>query len=229
MVPALHAVVLMTYDWFSALPEAIQADVRAHARKCVLAPGERLFSRGDKPDGMYGVLEGSVRVSGISPEGREIILDFYGPGSWFGEVSALNGLSRGHDAEAYVPTTLLHVSADDLEQLVATHSAFSRALLRLEAQRLHVLLAALEQYSVQSIEQRLASRLLMLAGPYGVSSAQGLKIELHLPQETLAQLVGVTRQRINQILKDWQHEGLIDHQYGQVTLLDEARFEKLSQ
>jgi CRP/FNR family cyclic AMP-dependent transcriptional regulator len=100
---------------------------------------------------------------------------------------------------------------------------------RLEAQRLHVLLAALEQYSVQSIEQRLASRLLMLAGPYGVSSAQGLKIELHLPQETLAQLVGVTRQRINQILKDWQREGLIDHQYGQITLLDEARFEKLSQ
>jgi CRP-like cAMP-binding protein len=43
-----------------------------------------------------------------------------------------------------MPTTLLHVSADDLEQLVATHSAFSRALLRLEAQRLHVLLAALE-------------------------------------------------------------------------------------
>jgi CRP/FNR family transcriptional regulator, cyclic AMP receptor protein len=102
-------------------------------------------------------------------------------------------------------------------------------LLRLEAQRLHVLLAALEQYSLQSIEQRLASRLLMLAVPYGVSSAQGIKIELHLPQETLAQLVGVTRQRINQILKDWQREGLIDHQYGQVTLLDEARFEKLAQ
>jgi CRP/FNR family transcriptional regulator, cyclic AMP receptor protein len=101
MVPALHAVVLMTYDWFSALPEAIQADVRAHARKCVLAPGERLFSRGDKPDGMYGVLEGSVRVSGISPKGREIILDFYGPGSWFGEVSALNGLSRGHQKRTW--------------------------------------------------------------------------------------------------------------------------------
>ena len=125
-----------------------------------------------------------------------------------------------------------HGQAECLSRFEIDHEfEFGRLLHRerLEAQRLHVLLAALEQYSVQSIEQRLASRLLMLAGPYGVSSAQGLKIELHLPQETLAQLVGVTRQRINQILKDWQHEGLIDHQYGQVTLLDEARFEKLSQ
>jgi CRP/FNR family transcriptional regulator, cyclic AMP receptor protein len=42
---------------------------------------------------------------------------------------------------------------------------------------------------------------------------------VHLPQETLAQLVGVTRQRINQILKDWQREGLIDHQYWQTVAI----------
>lgn len=229
MLPSLHHVVLMTNDWFDALPELVRRDVHARSQKRILAAGERLFTRGDRSDGVYGVLKGSVRVSGISGDGQETILDFYGPGSWFGEVSTLNGLPRGHDAKAYMPTTLLHVSPDNLEHLLATHPAFSRALLRLEAQRLHILLAALEQYSVQSIEQRLASRLLMLAGPYGVSSSQGLKIELHLPQETLAQLVGVTRQRINQILKDWHREGLIDHQYGHVTLLDKARLEKLAQ
>jgi CRP-like cAMP-binding protein len=53
------------------------------------------------------------------------------------------------------------------------------------------------------LEQRLASRLLMLAGPYGVTASQGLKIELHLSQETLAQLIGATRQRVNQVLKKW--------------------------
>jgi hypothetical protein len=55
------------------------------------------------------------------------------------------------------------------------------------------LLASQPYSTTQSLEHQLANRLLMLAGPYGVSSAKGLKIELHLPQETLAQLIGSTR------------------------------------
>ena len=69
----------------------------------------------------------------------------------------------------------------------------------------------------------------MLAGPYGVSSAKGLKIELHLPQETLAQLIGSTRQRVNQILKDWELEAIVEQQYGRLLLLDQARLERMAQ
>jgi CRP-like cAMP-binding protein len=52
-----------------------------------------------------------------------------------------------------------------------------------------------------------------------------LKIQLHLSQETLAQLIGSTRQHVNQILKDWDLEGVVEQQYGQITLLDQARLE----
>ena len=58
--------------------------------------------------------------------------------------------------------------------------------------------------------------------------ADGLEIRLHPPQETLAQLIGSTRQRVNQILKEWEAAGTVDQQYGHLTLLDRARLEQLA-
>lgn len=220
---------LLSKGWFGNLPAAVRNDVLARAQRRVLTSGQRLYSRGDPPDGFYGVLEGCVLLSGISREGRETVLDFYGPGSWFGEVSMLDGMARTHDAEAHDATLLLQLSSVDLEELLAAHPPLSRALLRLEAHRLRILLTALEAYSTQSLEQRLASRLLMLGSQYGVTTAQGVKIDLHLPQETLARLIGSTRQRVNQILRGWELEGIVDHQYGRVHLTDVAKLENLAQ
>lgn len=228
-IPPLHRIVLMSYGWFGGLPQVIQTDILARAQQRRLAPGERVYARGEAPDGIFGVVEGSIRVSGISAQGRETVLDFYGPGSWFGEVSMLDGLPRSHDADAHAASLLLYVPPADLEDLLTVHPQLSRALLRLEAQRLRILLMALEQYSAQSLEQRLASRLLMLTGPYGVSKPEGLRIELHLPQETLAQLIGSTRQRVNQILKAWEAELILKQQYGRILLMDQFKLEQLAQ
>ncbi len=219
----------MVNEWFDTLPQDIRDGISSRGRRRMLTAGQRLYSRGDTPDGMYRVIEGAVRVSGISGDSRETVLDFYGPGVWFAEVSALDGLPRTHDATAEVPASLLHIAPTDLEELLAIHPRLSRALLRLEALRLRLLLTAVETYSTRSLEHRLANRLLMLAAAYGVTSSQGLTIELHLPQETLAQLVGATRQRINQIVKDWEIAGLIDQQYGRILLLNRASLEKLAQ
>jgi CRP/FNR family transcriptional regulator, cyclic AMP receptor protein len=225
----IYRIASISKTWFDILPEAVQGDVLARARRRRLAPGQRLFSRGDEPNGFYHVLEGCVRISGISGDGQETVLDFYGPGIWFGEVSTLDGLPRVHDADAIGSTALLQVAQADLEELLAAHPEFGRALLRLEALRLRLLLTAVESYSIQSLEHRLANRLLMLSVSHGVTTSQGLKIELHLPQETLAQLIGATRQRVNQILNDWELDGIVEQQYGRILLLDEAKLEKLAQ
>lgn len=230
-LPPLYRTVAMSYRWFDSLPEAVQHHMLARARRRELTPGQRLYSRGDPPDGFYGVLEGSIRVSGIGAEGQEAVLDFYGPGSWFGEVSLFDGLPRSHDAhasETNLPTRLLQIAAADLEELLTVHPALSRSLLQLEALRVRILLQAIESYSTQSLEQRLANRLLMLAAAHGVTTAEGVRIELHLPQETLAQMIGATRQRVNQILKNWELDQMIKQQYGRILLLDQIKFENLA-
>ena len=69
--------------------------------------------------------------------------------------------------------------------------------------RLQIVLDAIETYSAQSMEQRLAMRLLTLADRYGVATTRGLKIRPELAHETLARLIGSSRQRVNRILNDW--------------------------
>ena len=105
-----------------------------------------------------------------------------------------------HEAKAYGHAVVDHLRSSDLEELLSTHPSLSRSLLRLQARRVQILLAAIQQYSLQTMQQRLATRLLMLAHKFGVATTEGLKIELHLPQETLSKLIGSTRQSNSQRL-----------------------------
>lgn len=227
-LPSLHRLALMSYNWFGSLPHHEQSVVLERSTEQQLRAGERLFARGDDADGIYSVVRGVVRLSGMAPDGRETVLDFYGPGVWFGEVSALDGLPRANNADAAEPCVLRHVKSGDLEEILAQRPAFSRALHRLQSQRLRILLTALENYSTQPLEQRLASRLLMLAGQHGTTSDKGLEIGLYLPQETLAQLIGSTRQRVNQIIKEWEGLGILRQRYGRTIVADLDRLERIA-
>lgn len=226
--PPLHELAAMACRWFDTLPEEDRALLMRHARRRHLAAGERVFSRGDPPNGFFGVESGVIKSSGISPDGQESVLDFFGKGAWFGEVAALGPLRRLHSTVAYTPSTLLQVDQRDIEALLDGSHSLCRAFLRLETLRLGLLLTAIEQYSVQSLEARLASRLLMLADAFGADAADGTHIELRLPHEMLAALIGASRQRISQILKEWEGAGLIRHRYGRVLVCDRQRLDVLA-
>jgi CRP-like cAMP-binding protein len=229
-LPSLYRMVFGSNAWFDGLPNDIRRDMLARMRHRILPPNQRLCDRGDPAEGCYRVLEGCVRVSGTSQEGRETVLDFYGPGIWFGDISAFDGLPRIYDINAYVePTSLLQIATRDMEELQAAHPALTRAFLRFVALRTRILLVALESYSTQTMEQRLANRLLMLAVSFGVMTPEGLRIKLHLPQEMLARLIGTTRQRVGQIFKKWELDGLFEHQYGDILVRDRTRLEDLAE
>lgn len=219
---------LLANEWFGSLSEAIQEDVLSRARQRLLAQGKCLFKRGDPPDFFFCVLEGCIRVSGSSSEGREAVLSLYEPGTWFGEISMLDGLQRTHDAYAHTHTVLLQIGLGDFEDLLSRHVAFSRMFLRLECTRLRALAVGFESYSTQTLEQRLAWRLLALGTGFGVRTSEGLSINVHLSQELVAQLVGATRQRVNQLLKQWENEGLISQHYGHIVLRDKEALEAMA-
>ncbi len=224
----LHRIVLMSYDWFSDLSEQVRADVLARGQRRKFAKGERIYSRGDRADCFFSVLEGQVRLSGVSAVGRETVLDFFGPGTWFGEVGFFDDLPRTHDIQAHEAAAVLGLTRADVEELTAAHPEFGRAVLRLQALRIRLLLMALEQYSAQSLEQRLASRLLMLAGPFGTDMPDGKRIDLRLSQKLLSQLIGSTRQRVNQILLNWEASSVITHRYGTIVIRDYGKLEKVA-
>lgn len=104
--------------WFQGLPEALQTHLLALAQPRQLPPGQRLFARGDAPCGLYCVVEGAIRISAVSENGKEALLILVEAPHWFGEIALFDGQARTHDAYAEGHTQLLQVPQAALLELL---------------------------------------------------------------------------------------------------------------
>ncbi|MDX5372321.1 MAG: Crp/Fnr family transcriptional regulator [Pseudomonadaceae bacterium] len=204
-------------QWFSHLPPVLSAALLAEARLLQLEPGQRLFRRGDPPCGLYAVLEGMMRVGAVGRDGKEALLTLVEPPYWFGEISLFDGQPRTHDAYAEGPTLLLQVPQAALLALLAREPGHWRDFALLMSQKLRLAFIALEEMSLLPAAPRLARRLLMMAEGYGET---GPRRVLHLAQEQLALMLGLSRQTTNQILKELQARGALRLTYGEIEILD---------
>ena len=204
-------------QWFSHLPPALSTALLDQARLLQLEPGQRLFRRGDPPCGLYAVLEGMMRVGAVGRDGKEALLTLVEPPYWFGEISLFDGQPRTHDAYAEGPTRLLQVPQAALLALLAREPGYWRDFALLMSQKLRLTFIALEEMSLLPAAQRLARRLLMMAEGYGET---GPRKVLHLAQEQLALMLGLSRQTTNQILKDLQGRRVLRLNYGEIEIVD---------
>lgn len=213
--------------WFASLPLSVRDQVFDHARLRWVNNGHVLFTTGQAPDHWHGVVFGSVKLRSVSPDGRESVAGLIGPGGWFGDLSIIDGLPRMHDAIAHGRTALLSLTGDELMALIHREAEFARALLRLQGQRMRQLFLAIEEANTLSVDVRLARHLSGLAHTYGCVTDAGTQLRLHLPQDCLGQMLGVSRQRINQTLKAWERLGVLSQRYGRITIADMPMLEAL--
>ena len=196
-------------SWFSRLSAPLRADILARATVRRLADGAMLSARGAAAEDWVGVAKGAVRVSSVSLAGKQITLTYVEPGTWFGDIALFDGMPRTHDANAHGQTTLLAVRKADFRELLARHAELYDALLRLNCRRLRLLFDAVEDLATRPLGSRLAKQILLLARSYGVVHGEEIRIGLQLAQEDLAQLLGASRQRVNQELKGFEREGAV--------------------
>ncbi|MBD2840523.1 Crp/Fnr family transcriptional regulator [Pseudomonas sp. JM0905a] len=222
-----HRDLLLTGQWFSLLPAALQDELLAMAQLRRLEPGQRLFRRGDPPCGLYAVLEGAVRVGSISESGKEALLVLVEPPHWFGEISLFDGQPRTHDAFAEGPVALLNLPQAPLLALLKREPRYWRDIALLMSQKLRLAFIALEEMSLLPAPQRLARRLLMIAEGYGGLSGQRRVIQL--AQEQLAMMLAISRQTTNQILKELEAQGALRLTYGEIEILDPELLKRAAQ
>ncbi|HEX7438121.1 MAG TPA: Crp/Fnr family transcriptional regulator [Caldimonas sp.] len=196
-------------SWFSKLSPALRAAILARAVVRRLADGALLSARGATADEWVGVAKGAVRVSSVSLAGKQITLTYVEPGTWFGDIALFDGMPRTHDANARGETTLLVVRKADFKDLLALHVELYDALLRLNCRRLRLLFDTVEDLNTRPLGSRLAKQILLLARSYGIAQGEEIRIGLQLAQEDLAQLLGASRQRVNQELKSFERDGAV--------------------
>ena len=196
-------------SWFSRLSPPLRTAILARAVVRRIGDGAVLSARGAPADEWCGVAKGAVRVSSVSLAGKQITLTYVEPGTWFGDIALFDGLPRTHVANAHGETTLLVVRKVDFKDLLAQHIELYDALLRLNCRRLRLLFDTVEDLNTLPLASRLAKQILLLARSYGIAQGEEIRIGLQLAQEDLAQLLGASRQRVNQELKGFERDGAV--------------------
>ena len=209
--------------WFSTLSPALRHDILRCAYVRRHKDGDLICARGDPPEEWVACARGAVRVSSTSISGKQITLTYVEPGVWFGDVSIFDGDRRTHDAYAHGDTTTLCVAKADFKKILATHVELYDAMLRLHARRIRQLYGLVEDLNTLPLRARLAKQLLHLLRSYGtpsLSNGNEMRIGLQLAQEELAQLLGASRQRVNQELKAMEREEVIRIEPGGLVVRD---------
>lgn len=198
--------------WFSSLSPSLRHDILRCAFVKRFKDGELICARGDPPEFWSAVARGAVRVSSTSVTGKQVTFDYVEPGIWFGDVAIFDGDRRTHDAYAHGDTSLLMVARGDFRKILTQHVELYEALLKLHARRIRQLFGLVEDLNTLPLRARLAKQLTHLIRSYGVpslSDGREVRIGLHLAQEELAQLLGASRQRVNQELKSMERDEVI--------------------
>jgi CRP-like cAMP-binding protein len=218
--------------WFSTLSPSLRHDILRCAYVKRYKDGELICARGDPPEQWIACVKGAVRVSSTSVSGKLITLTYVEPGIWFGDVSIFDGDRRTHDAYAHGETTTLNVAKADFKKILAQHVEFYEAMLRLHARRIRQLYGLVEDLNTLPLRARLAKQLLHLVRSYGVpslSDGREMRISLQLAQEELAQLLGASRQRVNQELKSMEREEAIRIEPGGLVVRNREALLRISE
>jgi CRP/FNR family cyclic AMP-dependent transcriptional regulator len=214
--------------WLSGLPEPIAVDAAAVARLRRVPHGQRLFARGNPPDAFYVIVSGQVRIANADAEGRATVLNVLDAGKFFGEVPIVDGGPRTHGAQCQGETTLLAIAPKDFLTLLERHPLLQAQVTRHICRYLRMAFGALEDNLGARVAVRAAKRLLLLGDMYGVAGADGVTIDLHLSQEVLASMLGVTRQSLGRCLRAWTRSGWIRQDYSRITIRDRAALEAIA-
>jgi CRP/FNR family cyclic AMP-dependent transcriptional regulator len=206
----------MEWRLFDGIPAADVRAVLSLARRRTFRRGEVVFHRGDPADSVHLIAKGRFDVCIGTALGDVVALAIHGPGDTFGELALLTGEERTATVTALEPGETLVLRGSELRRLAQQHPSLDEVLVRLlaeQVQRLSELLV--EAYTVDA-EERVARRLLDLAGVYGGQPP----VTVPLRQEDLAALAGTSRATVNRVLRRAERDGLVELHRGRTLVLD---------
>ncbi len=171
--------------------------------------GESIYSQGEPADSVMYVQKGGVKFSGVNGSGKEAVVALFGPTDFFGEGCMAGQSIRMGTATALTPTTLLVMEKDELlRALHAEHELSDHFIRYMLAHNIQVEEDLIDQL-FNSSEKRLARTLLLLAR-YGKQDMPE-RVLPKISQETLAEMIGTTRSRVNFFMNKFRKLGFIEY------------------
>ncbi|PLC04737.1 Crp/Fnr family transcriptional regulator [Variovorax sp. RO1] len=203
--------------WFPLLDVGAGERVLDEMREVEVAAGAALCRRGDTPLHWYGTLEGLLKWSITSSDGRSVTLGGLSVGSWFGEGTLLRAVPRSADIIALRPSRVAQLPLETFEWLHRTQRGFDHFLLQQINERLHWFMGSYAAHRLLDADSQVARALAGLFHPW---LHPGSESHLQTSQEEIANLSGVSRQRCNAALNRLKEAGFLHIEYGGITVTD---------
>lgn len=199
--------------WFASAPAAVRERLRAEVFCTQGDKGTVMMAAGSEVLGWHAVLSGLVMLQSPPSKGRASAFIGVPDGEWFGEGSAMKPEPRKYNVVALRPTTLLCLPLPLFGLLRDTHLAFNQFLVLHLNMRLGQAMTIIEAGRTQSPEHRVA---LYLSRLFWRSTRR-----LNLTQDELGQLVGLSRQTVNRVLRTLEELGIVSLAFGKVAIVDD--------
>jgi CRP/FNR family cyclic AMP-dependent transcriptional regulator len=201
--------VLAKVPLFSGLPDEERERLGALLRVRRYARGEVIFLEGDQGTALCLIAEGRIRIQLTGTDGREVVINVYGPGEIFGELALLDGEPRSADAIAQEAARVFWLQRDDFAAFLDSHPRAAMTMLASLSRRLRHTTRVVQDATFRDVPARLARVLLDLAARNGQAVEPGIRIESRLTQGEMAAMVGASRETVNRALRGFEQRGLI--------------------
>lgn len=203
--------------WTRSLSARQLARVEAETQVRDLPVGVPVCRKGEPVEHWIGLVDGLVKMTSVTPEGKTTTFTGVTSGGWFGEGSLLKDKLRKYDVVTLRESRVAYMPRATFEWLLDTDIGFNRFLLIQLNERLGQFIAMVEHERLLTPDSRVARSLAALFNPVLYPDQA---TDLQLSQEELGYLSGVSRQRVNQALRKLEGAGLLKVQYGRIRIVD---------
>ena len=180
--------------------------------------GEFFFHQGEPANLMYLIARGRVKLTQLTPDGTQVILNYFGPGEGLGIIIALSQMAYPLSAEVIELCTCLYWDQETMHQLMLQYPQLALNGLDMVARRFAQLQERYQELATQRVEQRVARTVLRLVTQFGKQVDNGILIDMALTREDLAQRTGTNLYNVSRILSKWEQQSLIFSERKRIVL-----------
>ena len=215
---------LATVPLFNGLDRSELEKFAEVTREKSYPKGSVILFEDDPGDSLFVVREGRVKVVLIGEDGREVILGVLGVGEYFGELSLIDDRPRSAHVIAMEDSNLLVLRREDFRKRVESSPSVAWSLLTELSRRLRRADDKIGGLVLLDVPGRIARLLLDLAEESGTNAS-----EKTLTHQTIAQMIGASRETVSRAMKDFQDAGWITVERRRIAIADRAALEQRAQ
>lgn len=206
-------------ELFQALSEEEKLNVVRLARPRTFEKGETVFSEGDEADTIYLMKSGRVLLYKVSEEGKEIALDILQENDIFGENTIFDDVQHTMNAKTLDTTLVCTCVKSDLPELLQ-NPAIALKIIKFLGDKLNNYTEQVAALAFQNVKGRVLNTMVRLARDYGEKTVNGLRINIPLNHQDLANLVNASRVMVTNTVNELKREGILGVDQHMFYILD---------